>query len=297
MPSRRTFVASVAAASAALGGCAGIGDDDDQPAVDGSTSTDPTTSAAPTTGPTTVDDPAVRATIVDEFGAYDSIRVLPEGLRSLLVDAARDDEAVRGHYPMLVNQPPSPDLAAFETVALRGTDGVDGTYSVDVQAGGRYRMQFEAAPAESVPDDATVVDGSDLTGAQREFVRNATGSDPAEVYPETELGTWARTLLAEGYVRLDGEVYQGRELQQTDAEFFSRRVWYVLSLEPTDADDPVVLDCAPVEPGMADAVAGVVEDDEGEPRLVEGPSEGLVRLARETDAVLLHNVTVRLSIE
>ncbi|MFD1644694.1 hypothetical protein [Haloarchaeobius litoreus] len=295
MPSRRAFVASVAAAATTLAGCAGIGDD--RPTGDSPPSTEPTTSAAPTTGPTTVDDPAVRATIVDEFGAYDSIRVLPEGLRTLLLDAAHDDEAVRGHYPMLVNQPPSPDLAAFETVELRNTDGVDGTYSVDVQAGGRYRMQFDAAPAESVPDDATVVDGSELTGAQREFVRSATGSDSAEVYPETELGTWARTVLDEGYVRLDGEVYAGRERQQTDAEFFADRVWYVLSLEPTDAADPPVLDCEPVESGLAEAVAGVLEDDQGEPRLVEGPSYALVQLASETDAVMLHNLTLRLSVE
>ena len=293
MPSRRTFVASVAAASATLAGCAGVGDGSDPSTSDGTDPTDRST----TTHQTTADGPQVQGLQVDPGGVHGAIRVVPDGLRTLLVDATRSDGAVRGHYPMLVNQPPSPDLAAFESVELRGTDGVDGTYSVDVQAGGRYRMQFDAAPAESVPDDATVVDGSELTGAQREFVRSATGSDSAEVYPETELGTWARTVLAEGYVHLDGEVYAGRERQQTDAEFFADRVWYVLSLEPVDADDPPVLDCEPVEPGLAEAVAGVVEDDRGVPRLVEEPSEALVRLARTTDAVLLHNVTVRLSVE
>ncbi|WP_440990943.1 hypothetical protein [Haloarchaeobius baliensis] len=294
MPSRRTFVASVAAASATLAGCAGLDSGDDRPTNDG---TEPTDAPTTTQSTTTADDPRVQGLQVDPGGVHGAIRVVPDGLRRLIVDAAREDGVVRGHYEMFVDQPPSPDLAAFETLELRGTDGVDGTYAVDVQTGGRYRMQFEAAPAESVPDDATVVEGSELTTEQREFVRNATGSDPAETYPETELGTFARTVLAESYVRLDGEVYQGRERRQTDAEFFADRVWYVLSLEPTDADDPPVLDCTPVESGMAEAVAGVVEDDRGTPRLVEEPTDRLVQLARETDAVMLHNLTLRLSVE
>lgn len=295
MPSRRTFVASVAAAAVPLAGCASDGEGGTPATSD--TPTDAPTSTAPTTDRTTTADPAVSATVVDDFGAYDSIRVLPDGLRGLLVDAAGTDGVVRGHYELLVDQPPSPDLAALDAIELRNTDGVDGTYTVDVQTGGRYLMQFEAAPAESVPEDATVVDGSELTAAQREFVRDATGSEPAEVYPETELGTFARKVLDEGYVRLDGEVYAGREVEQTDASFFADRVWYVLSLESVDAGDPVVLDCTPVDPGLAEAVAGVVDDDEGERRLVEDPSDELVRFAGETDAVLLHNVTVELTVE
>ncbi|MFC4405659.1 hypothetical protein [Haloarchaeobius iranensis] len=290
MPSRRAFVASVAAATDTLAGCAGVGDGSDQPDDDTDTTVDPTDG---TTRPS-----AVSLDDVDPTAADEPIRVVPEGLRGLLADAARTDGVVRGHYPLAVNRPPSPGLAAFETVELRNTDAADGTYTVDVQAGGRYVMQFEAAPAESVPDDATVADGSELTAAQREFVRNATGSDPAEVYPETELGTFARTVLDGGYVRLDGTVYTGRERQQTDAEFFANRVWYVLSLEPVDADDPPVLDCTPVEPAVTDEVAALVAadssvgDDEATP-----PSEALVRLAREADAVLLHNLTLRLSVE
>lgn len=295
MPSRRTFVASVAAAAVPLAGCASDGDGGTPATRD--TPTDSATGTGTTTDPTTTDDPAVGAKTVDDFGAYDSIRVLPDGLRTLLADAAGTDGVVRGHFELLVNQPPSPDLAAFDAIKLRNTDGVDGTYAVDVQGGGRYLLQFEAAPAESVPDDATVVDGDELTAAEREFVRDATGSDHAEVYPETELGTFARTVLDEGYVRLDGEVYAGRERQQTDASFFADRVWYVLSLEPVDAGDPVVLDCTPVEPGLAEAAAGVVDDDEGERRLVEEPSDGLVRFASETDAAMLHNVTVELTVE
>jgi len=293
MPSRRTFVASVGVAAATLAGCAGLDDGSDPPTSDGTDSTDGLT----TPHRTTDDGPRVQGLQVDPGGVHGVLRVVPDGLRSLLVDAARADGVVRGHYELLVDQPPSPDLAALETVELRGTDGVDGTYAVDVQTGGRYLMQFEAAPAESVPDDATIVDGGELTAEQREFVRNATGSEPAEVYPETELGTFARTVLDEGYVRLDGEVYTGRERQLTDAEFFADRVWYVLSLEPVGADDPPVLDCTPVESGVVESVAALVEDDVGRARLVEEPSDGLVRLARETDAVMLHNLTLRLSVE
>ncbi|WP_257298982.1 hypothetical protein [Haloarchaeobius sp. FL176] len=290
MPSRRTFVASVAAASVTLAGCAGSGDGSDPAVSDGTDPTDDDTE--PTTRPSTVSLDVVDPTAVDG-----PIRVLPEGLRRLLAEAARADGVVRGHYPLSVNRPPSPDIVAFDRVELRGTDAADGTYAVGVQAGGRYQMQFLAAPAESVPDDATVVDGSELTAEQREFVRAAAGDGVVETYPGTPVGTFARTVLDGGYVRLDGTVYSGREQQQTDAEFFANRVWYVLSLEPVDADDAVVLDCTPADPGAAAQVAELVEDSDGTPQYNPEPSDGLVRLGRELDAVLLHNLTARLSVE
>jgi hypothetical protein len=298
MPSRRTFVATLAAASATLAGCAGLGDGSmDSPQTDETAADGPGTTG--TDSKTTDGTPAVGFDGVSPQDVDGRIRVLPDGLRDLLVDAARADGVVRGHYEMLMNRPPSPDLAALEAVELRGTDGVDGTYTADVQAGGRYRMQFVTERVASVPADATVVDGGELTGPQREFVLNASGSSAAEVYPGTELGTWARTVLDEGYVRIDGEVYRGRERQQTDAEFFANRVWYVLSLAAgAGATEPAVLDCTSVEQGVVDEVAALVAaDTPGGDAEATPPSEALVRLARETDAVMLHNLTLRLSIE
>jgi hypothetical protein len=304
MPSRRTFVASVAAASSVLAGCTG-GGDATETTVRGETATRADDGSTRTTGATTdrttettQDSPVVDLALLERKAVDGPIRVLPGGLRTLLADAARADGPVRDHYQKVFDLPPSPVLGVFDTVELRGTDGADGVYDVDVQAGGRYEMRFEGNPVSSVPDDATVVAEHELTTRQRQFVADAV-DDRATVYPETVLGTWARTVFQGGYVRFDGTVYRGREQQQTDVEFFAPRIWYVVTLTPVEgAADPFVLNCALLDVSVERTVFEALREDDGVGPVerVADPPPVLLDLAREFDAVLLHNRAPMLSV-
>lgn len=269
MPSRRAVLASAAAVTT-VPGC--LGDEDTG------------------TGAVTVD--TVSATTADA-----PVRVLPTGLRNLLVEAARSDEAARGEFDVRVSIPPAPELPDLGTIELRGTDGVDGTYSADIEGGNSYRRQYVAESTSSVPENATVVDGESLSADQRAFVRTAVAEDDVRVEPHTALGTWARRTFDGGYVRLDGEVYHGREREQTDAALLTGTVWYVVSLTPApEADDATVLDCAPVDADAVDALLTVVHRDGEYPKQVDSPSDELRSLASSTASCLFHKLTLDLSV-
>lgn len=290
MPSRRTFVASVAAATTptTLAGCLG-GDPAD--------GTDrPSDGTAGSSTRTTSDPAVVTVDSVEPLPVDGPIRVLPDGLGGLLVEAARSDGPTRGEFDVCRSIPPAPELLALETVELRGTDEVDGTYAVEVEGGNSYRRQYVADTARSVPESATVVDGGGLSAERREFVRTAVDENDVRVEPHTELGTWARRTFDGGYVRLDGEVYHGREQERTDAGLMNGTVWYVLSLTPvTDTEAATVLDCSPVDVDAVDALLDVVARNGRYPKRVESPSDALRSFASATEHCMLHKLTLDVS--
>lgn len=195
---------------------------DPQPATDPGTASDTAGTATPGRLVLTRDDPSPGPTAT----------VYPERLRSLLREAATTDGPlrVRAETPVYA---PEPLLARLRTVRLESPDGtVDGRYEVAAEGGAYYEWRVGATPVESVPEGADVTPTRNLSPARRAFVDSALDRGGTLVSPETELGSWVRHGFVGGYVSRDGTTYRGRKLQQTDAAFFSREVWYVLSLTP-----------------------------------------------------------------
>ena len=212
-----------------LAGCAGSVEDrtPGAPATGTPTLTPaevPTTTPSPTPGPDTlrlavVDDPVDGRTVV-----------YSERLRTWLRRAARSEEPIRvtakTSFPM-----PEPVMTRFESVVLETGDGsVDGTYAVDCEGGTRYDVLVGAGSVESTPENATATPVSDLSDRRRELALAAIGNERATVFPETPLGEWVREEWFDGYFRHEGAVYRGKEVQQTDAAFFSEELWMTLAL-------------------------------------------------------------------
>lgn len=243
------------------------------------------------------------------------IRVYPDDLRADLREAATGDDPVRSAGSAFVYTP-HPPLTSVDTVELVDPDGdADGVYTVDCQGGTRYEL-LVGAEATTPPTGATVTPVSDLADDERAFVDSVIEEGHQRVSPETERGEWVRTEFFESYVEHDGTTYRGYEVQQTDAEFFSTEVWYVLELTPvtetaqestgtetTDGDgtDPVTLDLAPIDP----AVRGVLDPHLGERTEsheeygvdYEQVPQSLATFCDETDRILTHDSVLALDVE
>ncbi|MFB6304425.1 MAG: hypothetical protein ABEH47_04615 [Haloferacaceae archaeon] len=222
------------------------------------------------------------------------LRVYPGDLREPLREAALTGEtrrfAARTPVP---GQAPVLGADRFARPRLTGAGEADGVYAAAVDAGVRYELIVGAEQADP-PPDAAVTPAADLRPERRELVRKAVDGQSPRVYPETPLGEWVREEFFDGYVSVDGTVYRGREVQQTDAAFFSREVWYVLSLSPApDADPTVELDLRPVPDAVRDALDPVLEERRPDQSLVsKGTVEpDVARFARDTPAVLVHTAT------
>ncbi len=244
--------------------------------------------------------------------------VYPAQLRSLLREAATTDGPlrVRAETPVYA---PEPLLARLGTVRLESPDGtVDGCYEVAAEGGTYYEWRVGATPVESVPDGADVTPTRNLSPARRAFVDSALDRGGTLVSPETELGSWVRHEFVGGYVSRDGTTYRGRKLQQTDAAFFSREVWYVLSLRPvskrgastgptptdttaTDSEasptstpeSPVTLRLRAVPEAVREVVDGLVGTYHRDRVTADLAGEGtdgaaVARFARETEGLLFH---------
>lgn len=286
---RRDLLAGLVAGTAGLVGCTEMvgtgGDGERTPDTSTGTPTD-TPSPSPTPGPDTL-----RLTVVD--GVVDGRTVVySEPLRTLLRRAARSEGPIRvtatTSFPM-----PDPVMTRFDSVALEtGDESVDGTYAVDCEGGTRYRILVRAQPVESVPGDATVTPLSELPEHRREFAMAAIGDERATVYPETRLGEWVREAWFDGYVRHDGTVYRGKEIQQTDAAFFSKELWMVLSLSPaagSNADGPM-LRFPDLDPRVREFLDAALADREPNDEEVTATADELPEAVRsfaaETDHLL-----------
>lgn len=228
------------------------------------------------------------------------LRVYQGDLREPLREAALTGEtrrfaartAVPGQAPVLGSE-------RFERPRLTGAGDVDGVYAARVDAGVRYELLVGADQVDP-PPDATVTPVGDLRPERRELVRAAVERRSPRVYPETRLGEWVRQEFFGGYVSVDGTVHRGHEVQQTDAAFFSREVWYVLSMTPApDVDPTVELDLTPVPDAVRDAFDPVLAERRPEQSLVTRGtvSPEVARFARETAGVLLHTSTFAVGLE
>ncbi|MFB6177702.1 MAG: hypothetical protein ABEI99_11265, partial [Halobaculum sp.] len=212
--------------------------------------------------------------------------------------AALSDGEIRVTARTFVTDP-EPILPQFDRLELRTDESsVAGTYDLTATGGTRYELLVGARAVDSVPENATVTPLSNLSETRREFARKAIDGEGPRVYPETRLGEWVRTAFFGGYYRTaDGTVYRGRELQQTDAEFFSREVWCILSLSPTDATAATTLELREIPIRVQTTLNERLADLQGRESLtLETTTDSpLVAFARETPYLLTH--TARLDVE
>lgn len=252
---RRTLTLAGAVGGAlATAGCLGGSETDTDSATATPTATATTTAGATATASATTnaDDTATETATTESvsvtFRRVDSLppdataTVYPRSLRDWLSEAALSGDTVRGHAGTFLADP-TPILPTFDRLELLSQESaVAGTYDLSATGDTRYELLVGATEVGSVPESATVTPLSSLSEPRREFARRAIDSEGPRVYPETELGEWVRTAFFGGYYRTSsGTVYRGRELQQTDAEFFSRQVWCILSLSQTEATTATTL--------------------------------------------------------
>jgi hypothetical protein len=161
--------------------------------------------------------------------------VYPRKLREWLRTAAKTGDTLRVSDETFVYDP-APLLLTFDAVELiTDEEAVAGSYEVTGTGDTRYEILVGASEVDDPPADATVTPLSELSQKRRDLVARVVAGERVTISPETKLGEWVRTTFFGGYVRTDdGTVYRGTERQQTDAEFFSREVWYVFSLSPAD---------------------------------------------------------------
>lgn len=287
--SRRAYLAAVVGAAVGSAGCVVGGDDE-------SASPSPTGSASPTAAPSRL---VLEAADAADAAAEAPLTVYPDALQHWLRRAASTDETVRGHADSGVHTP-EPVVPQFETVRLASAGGsVDGTYDLSAEGGTRYEL-LVGADAADPPAGTTVTPVESLPERRREFARSAISAERATVYPETALGEWVRHEFFGGYFEHDGETYRGTEVQQTDAAFFSTEAWYVLSLSPGTAEDPVVLRFP--DPGAAatdaiDAALSGIDDGTRRTTYDGGLSDAIVQFASETTYLLTHDRVWGVSLE
>lgn len=189
-----------------------------------------------------------------------------------------------------------PVLPGLSRATLANAGDADGTYRLTVQGGIHYELLVGAERAEP-PADATVDDVTDLPEDRRSLVREAVDGD-VRVEPQTPRGEFVRTEFFGRFWRVDGAVYRGVEVQQTDAAFFSEAVWYVLAAEAVDGDAEVTLDLAEVP----QAVHGKLDEAIREYRAstspgYDGPVDDRLRsFVESTDYVLVHDAVLGLEL-
>lgn len=247
-PTRRSLLALLGTLGTA--GCTGL--------ADSTETASPTDS--PTSSPSPSPTPPRRAalSVLSEWRDRELV-VYPKPMARWLRDAAAG-ATVRAHAPAFVVAP-DPLLPAIDQIRLRTPDGdVDGVYDVTAEGGARYELLLGADRADP-PADTEVTPVSELSERRRDLAKKAiAGSNDARVYPETVLGEWARHEWMGGYYRADGTVYRGKEVQQTDAAFFSEEVWCVLSLSPAEPANPVTLRVAEVPASLRDTLDPALQD-------------------------------------
>lgn len=310
MSTERTRRAWLALLAAGVGGAGctslvapGTGTPDDaseSPTGTGSGTDTPTTS----TSAVSTDDPGRVVLEPADLPVDEPLTVFPGDLAEWLREAA-GGETVR-EVAMVQSQSPEPLLPRFEHVRLRTPDGDLGTFAVEAEGGTYYDLLVGARAVESTPEDATVRPVSDLSEARRELALDAVEGRRRTVQPQTELGEWTREQWFGGHFRHDETVYRGVEVRQTDAAFFSQRLWYVLSLSSLEDErdregaDPVVLSLPDVDGSvrhrLADAVVDALLDGEGT-LPTAGLSETTRSFLHETPYLLTHTAVLSVSVE
>lgn len=292
--SRRALLATTGALVAGLAGCAGGPGPDSSPTT--STSPPPSTSRPPTTRQA-----RLHVEHVDDIRRDDPVAVFPPELAGWLRTAARTGEQVRGTGSTATPGQP-PVLFAYDRVRLVSDDAaVAGTYRLAGSGGMVYTYKVGARAVSDPPAKATVRDPENLSAARREFVREAVRGH-AEMDPSTAIGSWVRRDFFDGYVRLDGTVYTGYEIQQTDVGFFSRTVYYDFHLEPVDAtgDAAVPLALPFIDTAGRQELADVVTRESRVYPVtvsIDGFPAAVRSLLRTYDFLLTHAAVFRVTVE
>ena len=299
-PSRRSFVSALA--FPAVAGLAGCLSDTDARATDAADSTGSSTTPGSTASATADSAFTLRLAALESIPTDAPVRVHPRALARFLARGVDAEEAVRTHDGILL-EGSRPILPRIDAARLSGERVDDGPYTLDLTGGLRYRWLFGATPVESTPENATVIDVDELPTARRDLALAAIGDGRPQAYPETPLGTWARRTFVGGYLRHEGTVYRGREVQQTDAAFFADEVWYVGRATPrTDApaDAPHLL-LDPLPDGARRAVDGLLSTwaDSRDP--VETDVSDIDQSARtalrDAEALLTHVAAFEVTVE
>ncbi|MFB6194161.1 MAG: hypothetical protein ABEI75_03755, partial [Halobaculum sp.] len=287
-------------ATTAVAGCAGGASDEtaaDRDRTGTATATDtqtPTETEQPTDSETpTAAGTRLRLTFVSSVPSDARARVYPAALREWLRTVATTDRTLRvfdrTHVPN-----PDPIWPAIDGVELDGEAA--GTYRLDATGGTRYHVLVGAERADP-PDDATVTPVSALPEPRRETATAAIRDEGPRVYPETRLGEWVRTQFFGGYYALDGEPYRGHEVSQTDAAFFSHRVWYVVRAEPADPADPLSLGLDPIPDPVRRIVDPVLDDSVSARTLTTDPATDPAVRGFAADTRYLCTHTARFRVE
>lgn len=291
---RRGYLGLAACAAAGLAGCTNDpGMETDGPATDV-----PSTETAPTS---TAGEPTLRLEPVAprELRTTGRVAVHPPDLTGWIRAAATAGRTLREHAST-VRENPDPPLSILRDVRLVDeTSDLEGHYDLEVDAGTRYELLVGAERTDP-PSDTTVTAVSDLTEARRDLAVGAIedGSSGVRVYPETELGEWARESFFGGHYRYDGETYRGYEVQRTDAASLSDEAWYVISATPSrGGDDDTYLVLPDLDEGVRAELEAAGLGGATDELRIEDPSEGLVEYALGTAVLLTHHATFRTVVE
>jgi hypothetical protein len=297
---RRALLASTAALVGAGAGCTGL-----RHALEGSDGTPtaerdgpPPTDSPTESGPDSLTLEAVEPPLATEGAEPRTVTVYPESMALALRRAARIEGTYRSHGPAFVYAP-EPFWTRYRTVRLTGPDAgstPQGVYEMAADGGIRYELLVGADRLEDDPPAAQV---SGLEGARRELALAAIRNEGPRVYPETELGEWVRTEWFDNRWEHDGTVYRGKEVQQTDAAFFSQQVWATVQLRETRADQQVVFELRAPGDEVRDVLDPVFDEwSKDEPTTgMDDPPAAVVEYLRDVDLLATHTTVFRPRLE
>jgi hypothetical protein len=293
---RRTLLASTAALAGAGAGCTSLrhaleGGSDGTPGSD--RDGPPPTESSTESGPDSLTLEAVEPPLATGGAEPRTVTVYPESMALAFRRAARIDEPCRTHGAAFVYVP-EPFWTRYDTVRITGPDAGErpkGVYEMEADGGVRYEL---LVGADRLEDDRSAASVSDLGGERRELALAAIRNEGPRVYPETELGEWVRTEWFENRWAYEGTVYRGKEVQQTDAAFFSEQVWATVEMRETRADPQVVFELRAPEDDVRDALDPVFAEwskDESTATL-EDPSAAVRGYLEPTDLLATHTTVV-----
>jgi hypothetical protein len=131
---------------------------------------------------------------------------------------------------------------------------------------------------------------SELEGERRELALAAVRNERPRIYPETELGEWVRAEWFDDRWEYDGTVYRGKEIQQTDAAFFSDQVWATVRMRETRAEPQVVFELRAPGDAVRETLDPVLADwsrDETSTEVADPPAP-VVEYLTGADLVATH---------
>lgn len=295
---RRSVLALSGAALGGVAGCAGVLDRDQEQPDDDGASTPPTESPTPDDTPDSLTLTAVEPPLAGPEVEPRVVTVYPESMALALRRAARIKGTYRSHGPAFVSAP-EPFWTRYDTVRITGQDAGDtpkGTYEMEAEGGVRYEL---LVGADRLDGDEPAASVSELEGERRELALAAIRNEGPRVYPETELGEWVRTEWFGNRWEHDGTVYRGKEVQQTDAAFFSQQVWATVVLRESVGHPQVVFELRAPGEAVRDALDPVFAEwskDESTAGM-DDPPEPVAEYLRDVDLLATHTAVCEPTLE